>query len=138
QLEAGHEALARGELVEPRRELAWAGAAEVVDPVVAVRRDLQLTQPAEDDRRGRIHVHRPEIGVGRLAHVSIAGGAPLTLLPGGTPRDRERRSAAEGALERHVTRWRPRGSCGGLPPTVQRRAWRAAPARSRSRTPTRA
>jgi len=78
-------------MLEAGRQGARALATPVVDPVVAVGRDAELAEPAEDDRGRRVDVDGAEEGVVEGGEVAIAreGEGPLGRrgAPGAGDRD---------------------------------------------------
>ena len=79
------EALTGLELGQGRVELAGAATTPKVDPVVAVRPRLQLTQPLVDQRRRRPHGDRPEEGLVRTLEQLVAGVGPGLFPSRGAP-----------------------------------------------------
>src|SRR5262249_11323071 len=79
QLEERHRRLADRERVEAGDELARALAAEVVDPVVAVGRDPELAEPAEEDGGRGIDVDGPEEWLVRALDPTVAGERTCAL-----------------------------------------------------------
>ena len=55
-----HDPLARRQIIETRSQAARALPAEVIEPVVAVRCDAQLAEPAEGQRCGGGDIERAE------------------------------------------------------------------------------
>jgi hypothetical protein len=85
QIEDRHKAIAELEIFEPRRQLAWTAAPEVVEPVIAVRRSAQLTEPSKDDRRRRFDVDAAEVDLLRVIEIGLASEGQLAFALGAAP-----------------------------------------------------
>src|SRR5262249_6937941 len=88
QVEDRHHLLPYREFVEPGGELARAAPTEVVEPIVAVRGDAQLAEPAKQQRRRCRDGHGAEECVIACRQVAIAGKLHAPLRRRRAPRSR--------------------------------------------------
>jgi hypothetical protein len=89
QVEDRHEAVADGEAFHAGRQRARTPAPEVVDPVVAVGRHLELAEPAEDDGGRGVHRDAAPVGIVGAVQHAVAGIRPRALLGRRTPGARD-------------------------------------------------
>ena len=80
-----HEALASLQLLQRGINLARTTSAEIVDPVIAVRRNPELAKPFEYYRGRRMNGNRAKKNIIRIRQVRIARESPPLFLLGRSP-----------------------------------------------------